>query len=190
LLRDSPIDKKTLPWEGRGGQGLVTIIPNRQTAVRTHYRRNKAALLAKAQKRRENRRGGPRMCSRCGLSPAASSRHHHCERCKAIAQATHPRSRFPTPQGSAADRGYDPLHAKQRARWAKIVAAGDGYCARCGGHIAPGSDWHLDHRDDRDGYIGPSHARCNISAGARNGNVRRSLAQPPMEPHDHSRVWL
>jgi hypothetical protein len=73
------------------------------------------------------------------------------------------------PKASTVDRGYGGEHRKLRRRWAVKVAAGNVMCARCGGWIAPGSRWCLDHSDNRDGYIGPSHERCNIAAGARKG---------------------
>jgi hypothetical protein len=33
--------------------------------------------------------------------------------------------------------------------------------------ILLGQQWHLDHNDDRTGYRGPAHARCNTSAGGK-----------------------
>lgn len=41
--------------------------------------------------------------------------------------------------------------------------------------IEAGSKWHLDHRDDGHGWLGPSHESCNARAGAEkllglNGN--------------------
>jgi hypothetical protein len=171
----------------------MTIIRSRTLREREYRRRNRNKLRAKEQTRRDNRRSGPRMCRRCQVVPAASLRHHYCEDCKTISDAarpTRPGWSHERDDRTAAERGYGAFHAKQRARWAKIIDAGDGYCARCGGHIAPGSRWHLDHRDDRQGYLGPSHARCNISAAARKRSVRRSLAQPPGETPNHSRAWL
>lgn len=35
-------------------------------------------------------------------------------------------------------------------------------CARCGHPV--GRDFHLDHTDDRTGYLGPSHPSCNLRA--------------------------
>ncbi len=45
-----------------------------------------------------------------------------------------------------------------------------------GGFIAPGADWDLDHTDDRRGYLGAAHQKCNRRAGAlkRNARTRRS----------------
>jgi hypothetical protein len=61
-------------------------------------------------------------------------------------------------------RDYGSRHRQLRARWAPLVDAGLVNCARCSQLIAPGTDWHLDHCDDRRGYLGPSHKRCNIEA--------------------------
>jgi hypothetical protein len=47
-------------------------------------------------------------------------------------------------------------------------------CARCRLPLGPDvyrnpSAIHYDHRDDRGGYLGLSHDRCNREAGARKG---------------------
>jgi hypothetical protein len=55
------------------------------------------------------------------------------------------------------------MHQKLRRRWAPAVAAGVVNCARCGQLIRPGQVWDLDHRDDRVGYLGPAHRKCNRS---------------------------
>jgi hypothetical protein len=39
--------------------------------------------------------------------------------------------------------------------------------------MVPGQALDLDHRDDRAGYLGMSHSRCNRQAGGRLGNERR-----------------
>lgn len=68
-------------------------------------------------------------------------------------------------RGTKQERGYDKHHDRARADMAKTVIGTP--CARCGLMILPGQPWHADHTDDRTGYIGPSHAWCNESAGGR-----------------------
>lgn len=70
-------------------------------------------------------------------------------------------------RGTTAARGYGPEHVRLRKRWAPPVERGEVRCARCGRWIQPGQLWDLDHRDDRQGYLGPSHRSCNRSIGAR-----------------------
>ena len=62
-------------------------------------------------------------------------------------------------------------HRAARKHYAAWIAAGRGRCWRCGGHIAPGSDWHVGHDDLAVNVLrGAEHARCNKSAAARKGN--------------------
>lgn len=70
-------------------------------------------------------------------------------------------------RGTRQQRGYDRRHERHRAAWAPKVATGTVQCARCGKTINPGQAWHDDHTDDRSGYLGPSHANCNDSAGGK-----------------------
>jgi hypothetical protein len=84
-------------------------------------------------------------------------------------------------------RGGQP-HQNLRAHWVPIVSGGGVRCARgrdciyaeqlpdgtiTGGIIHRGELWDLDHRDDRRGYLGPSHMTCNRRAGAVKGNRGR-----------------
>lgn len=82
-------------------------------------------------------------------------------------------------RGSARQRGYTSRHDKLRARIAQAIASGRHVaCARCGYAIRQGEAWHLDHDDeDRGRYIGPSHARCNTSAGGRRGAAVRNTRE-------------
>jgi hypothetical protein len=65
------------------------------------------------------------------------------------------------------ERGYGRGHRALRRRLAPQVEAGQAVCARCHAPILPGEKWDLDHTDDRTGYLGPSHARCNRGATPR-----------------------
>jgi hypothetical protein len=77
-------------------------------------------------------------------------------------------------RGTTTEKGYGSPHQRLRKQWAAVVDRGEAACARCGRFIVPGSQWHLGHTDDRTGYIGPEHAYCNTSDGARRGNRMRA----------------
>lgn len=81
--------------------------------------------------------------------------------------------------GNTTQRGYGRAHQALRAKWEPKVETGVVDCARCGEPIAPDAEWHLGHTDDRTGYQGPEHARCNTQAGGRNGaavtNAKRGM---------------
>jgi len=64
----------------------------------------------------------------------------------------------------------------QAIRKALLPYAVGSACARCSRAILPGQQVDLDHNDDRVGYRGWSHPRCNRSAGGRLGNERKRPA--------------
>lgn len=68
---------------------------------------------------------------------------------------------------TTSQRDYGTEHQQLRRQWAPKVAAGLVDCSRCDAPIRPGQPWHLDHTDDRTGYLGPSHALCDSTAGGR-----------------------
>ena len=95
---------------------------------------------------------------------------------------------FPRSKLSPALRGYDATHVATRRWWKPIVEAGGVDCVRCGLPIARGSRWHLDHRDDGGGYLGPAHAKCNLRAAAKLGNQRMRQKKALEKPQDTTRV--
>lgn len=98
-----------------------------------------------------------RPCTAIGC-PELTDRGGKCADHRAAAEAARP---------SRQARGYGRDHDRERRRWARLIRRGGVTCARCGRPIAPDDDWHLDHRDDRAGYLGASCATCNTSAGGR-----------------------
>ena len=70
-------------------------------------------------------------------------------------------------RGNSNHRGYGSTHRRARADLTPTVEAGQTNCVRCGKPIEPGQAWHLDHTNDRTGYLGPSHEHCNTSAAGK-----------------------
>jgi hypothetical protein len=83
-------------------------------------------------------------------------------------------------QASRHARGYTNAHVARRRQLEPLVATGQVSCCRCGQPIEPGQPWHLDHRDDRRGYLGAAHATCNLRAAANKRNGTRK---------DQTRMW-
>ena len=69
-------------------------------------------------------------------------------------------------------RGYTNAHVARRRQLEPLVATGQVRCCRCGRLIEPGQPWHLDHRDDRSGYLGPSHATATSGPPQRKRTAR------------------
>lgn len=61
----------------------------------------------------------------------------------------------------------------QATRRAALPDAYGRPCSRCGRPMLEGQALDLDHTDDRDGYRGFSHAKCNRSAGGKLGRSRQ-----------------
>ena len=74
------------------------------------------------------------------------------------------------PPGATTRGGWGNHHQRRRAAIAPLVNAGKATCARCHEPIHAGEEWHLDHNDTRDGYLGVSHATCNLRDGASKTN--------------------
>jgi len=84
-----------------------------------------------------------------------------------------------------AGRQLEDAHVARRRQLESLVATGQVACCRCSQLIEAGQPWHLDHRDDRSGYLGPSHATCNLRAAAEKTNGKRKD-----QPLIWSRVWF
>jgi hypothetical protein len=69
----------------------------------------------------------------------------------------------------APERGYDAEH--RRLRRELLPSAYGTPCALCGEVMQQGDALHLDHTEDRSGYRGFAHARCNVLDGARRGGA-------------------
>ena len=95
------------------------------------------------------------------------------------------------PSGSTTRGGWGHQHQRRRASLAPYVNRGKATCARCHEPIHPGEQWHLDHNDSRDGYLGVSHATCNLKAGADKVNGRRRATVARQEdPYKWSQRWF
>jgi hypothetical protein len=81
------------------------------------------------------------------------------------------RKREPPAPPPACGWGYH--HRQRRRQLEPLVRAGALNCARCGRRIQPHDQWQLDLSDNRDGYVGASHASCNARAGAHKANRNR-----------------
>ena len=69
-------------------------------------------------------------------------------------------------RGTRQERGYDAEYDQLKRTYAKRVQAGELLlCVRCHqpitGAVTP------DHNATRDGYLGPAHPRCNLSAAGK-----------------------
>jgi hypothetical protein len=86
-------------------------------------------------------------------------------------------------------RGYGTAHEYKRKAIEPAVITGQTVCCRCGEPIKPSDEWHLDHSDDRSGYLGVSHAYCNLqAAGRKRQELRRE--QGEIGYRNWSRVWF
>jgi hypothetical protein len=130
------------------------------------YRKKVARRKAEASIRAEvASEGKVRFCiTGCGRE-TSTPRHKYCDACK-------PTKVEPVLAKTKA-RGYDARHVRERKRYKVIVESGEAACCRCGGPIEPGSEWDLDHTDDRTAYLGPAHPSCNRSAPKRQRSVGR-----------------
>lgn len=98
----------------------------------------------------------PAPCKLAGCPRPATPGRARC----AAHQAEHERQR-----GTTTARGYGWDH--QRARDDQLHAAAGQLCAHCGHPMEATQLLDLAHTDDRAGYLGMAHARCNRQDGGR-----------------------
>ena len=94
------------------------------------------------------------------------------------------------PPGATTRGGWGNHHQRRRAAIAPLVNAGTATCARCHEPIHAGEEWHLDHNDARDGYLGVSHATCNLRDGANKANGTRPPQPFVQQPYRWSQRWF
>jgi len=99
------------------------------------------------------------------------------------------RARRTKPPGATTRGGWGHEHQRRRAAIAPLVNAGKATCCRCHEPIHAGEDWHLDDSADRNGYLGPAHARCNRAAAAAVTNGRRPQQPFAERPYKWSQRW-
>jgi hypothetical protein len=94
------------------------------------------------------------------------------------------------PPGATTRGGWGHEHQRRRAAIAPLVNTGHATCCRCNEPIHAGEEWHLDHSDDRAGYLGVSHASCNLRAAAAVTNGRRAPTRFQERPYKWSQRWF
>jgi hypothetical protein len=110
--------------------------------------------------------GRHRLCFECGLAHFIA-REHARGRWAGLDTLRHDYLRR---KAATTNTRYGLAHQRLRQQWEREVEAGGVRCARCHLPIQPGERWELDHRDDRNGYLGPSHRLCNGQAAAAKAN--------------------
>jgi hypothetical protein len=83
-------------------------------------------------------------------------------------------------------RGYGSVHDARRRQVTPLVDSGNAVCSRCGNPISPREQWHLDHADNRQGYIGVAHKYCNLRAAG----IKTAQLRNPDRALIWSRVWF
>jgi hypothetical protein len=90
-------------------------------------------------------------------------------------------------------RRYGRPHRRVRAKYERMVAAGNAACARCGQPIKAWQPWDLDHDDDDPTgrrYLGPSHRHTrDCPAGGNRATVTHLKQRLGSTPSRQSREW-
>jgi hypothetical protein len=97
-----------------------------------------------------------------------------------------PWAKAKTPGGTTKG-GWGNQHQKLRA--ALLPQAYGTPCVRCGKLMLPGQDLHLDHNDTRTGWLGFSHAACNLRAAARKARAIQLYRKRPRPTATDAHRW-
>jgi hypothetical protein len=89
--------------------------------------------------------------------------------------------------GGTTAEGYGFPHQQLRAQWDVVVQDGRAFCCETvcvmpKRWIKPGTKWHLAHNEDRSGYKGPAHAKCNLAERNRRVAKSRKGKRRPVVP--------
>ena len=112
------------------------------------------------------------------------------KRSPAIGLRKHHPSEAETDAAIQEARGYGFAHRARRRALAPVVASGKAVCARCLEPIVPGDEWHLDHSDTQQGYVGVLHALCDLRAAAAKTNGRRPVIDEDERQYRWSQKWF
>ena len=77
----------------------------------------------------------------------------------------------------------------QKLRKALLPSAYGKPCVRCGLPMLPGQKLHLDHNDTRTGWLGFSHAMCNLRAAARKARAIQLYGKRPSPTATDAHRW-
>jgi hypothetical protein len=97
-----------------------------------------------------------------------------------------PWARAKTPGGTTKG-GWGNQH--QKLRKALLPSAYGTPCVRCGLPMLPGQKLHLDHNDDRTGWLGFSHQSCNLRAAARKARAIQLYGKRPRPTASDAHRW-
>jgi len=89
--------------------------------------------------------------------------------------------------GSTTKGGWGNQHQKLRKRL--LPQAYGKPCARCGQPMLPGQKLHLDHNDTRTGWLGFSHAACNLRAAAKKARAIQLYGKRPSPTASDAHRW-
>lgn len=144
-----------LMWRG------TTSLPPGQATCLPCRRARKAIIVTRTH-----------VCQRCGsefTTEYGDKRWKYCGP-ECFRKAQHARGSGTPSRNPNRDREYGTEH--RRLRQQLLPLAYGNPCPLCGAVMEHGQPLHLDHTEDRTGYRGMVHARCNILDGARRGARR------------------